>query len=347
MAPNGPAKSSGQINESCHTYEWVMSHMLMSLVTHRNGAKWARKVIGTHTPWRSACCGYFHICDMTHTYVWRHSAIYSHVWHDLYICVAWLCYMCDMTHSCVWHDSFMCVTHKPWRWACCRYDFTYVTWLIHMCGVTLSYMHMCDMTYTYVCRDSVVCVTWLIHVCDMTHSCVWHDSVMCVTHTLCVAWLCYMSDMTHSYVWHDSFICVTRTPWRSACCGYDFTYVTWLIHMCGVTWLIRMWIMTLFYMWHDVFVNVTWLMHMCDTYTVAISLLRMCFTCVTWLDMCDVTLSCESYVWHDSFICVTWLIHMCYTWTYQSWLIFKFVWTCSYGVATVSWSIKLQVSFAE
>ena len=90
-------------------------------------------------------------------------------------CVTWLIHMCDMTHSYVWHDSFICVT-----------------WLIHVC-----YM-------THLVRETVVTrVTWLNHLCDMTHSYEWHDSFICVT------WLIHMCDMTHLYVWHDLFKCVT------------------------------------------------------------------------------------------------------------------------------------------
>jgi len=44
-------------------------------------------------------------------------------------------------------------------------------------------------------HDSLICVTWLIHMCDMTHSYVWHDSFICVT------WFIHMCDMIHSYVW--------------------------------------------------------------------------------------------------------------------------------------------------
>ena len=50
-------------------------------------------------------------------------------------------------------------------------------------------------------HDSFICVTWPIHMCDMTHSYVWHDLF------ICVIWLNHMCDMTHSYLWHDSFIC--------------------------------------------------------------------------------------------------------------------------------------------
>ena len=109
-------------------------------------------------------------------------------------CVTWLIHMCDMTHSYVWHDSFI-----------------YVTWPMHM-----SEQVLLDVSKWW-------CVTWLIPpvymsvrvgtlLCDMAHSYVWHDSFICVT------WLIHKCDMTHSYVWRVSFICVT-----------------WLIHMCDMT----------------------------------------------------------------------------------------------------------------
>ena len=45
-----------------------------------------------------------------------------------------------------------------------------------------------------------MCVTWLIHVCGMTHSYVWHDSFMCVP------WLILVRGMRQSCEWHDSFV---------------------------------------------------------------------------------------------------------------------------------------------
>jgi len=89
----------------------------------------------------------------------------------------------------MWHDSFI-----------------YVTWLIHIC----------DMTYSYMWHASFIYVTWLIHICDMTHLYMWHDSFIYVT------WLIHTYDMTHSYMWHDSFIYVT---WLS---------YGWSIHMCAM-----------------------------------------------------------------------------------------------------------------
>jgi len=32
------------------------------------------------------------------------------VWHDLFLCVAWLIYMCDVTYLYVWHDLFLRMT---------------------------------------------------------------------------------------------------------------------------------------------------------------------------------------------------------------------------------------------
>jgi len=104
-----------------------------------------------------------------------------------------------------------------------------------------------------VWHDSFICVTWLIHMCDMTHSYVWHDSFICVT------WLIHISDMTHPYGWHDSFICATwpiadhqangrvasRYIWHDS-----FISMAWLMHMRGVTRL---------HVWHDSFIYVTWL----------------------------------------------------------------------------------------
>jgi len=111
------------------------------------------------------------------------------VWHDSFICVTWLIHMCDMTHSYVWHDSFICVT-----------------WLIHMC----------DMNHSFVWHDSFICLTRLIHMCDMADSYVWHDSpipVLCSTHlprSRIYIWLTHRYEMSYSYV--------------------SFIGATWLIH---------------------------------------------------------------------------------------------------------------------
>jgi len=83
----------------------------------------------------------FHICDMTHLYVW----------HDVSLCltfssvrVTWLIY--------VWRDSSAGVTWLICVW---RDLFIYVTWLI------------------YTWHDLFIHMTWLIYM--------WHDWFTCVT----------------------------------------------------------------------------------------------------------------------------------------------------------------------
>jgi len=60
-------------------------------------------------------------------------------------------------------------------------SFIHVTWLIHTC----------DLTHSYMWLDSFIHVTWLIHTCDFTHSYMWLDSFIHVT------WLIYISAVTH------------------------------------------------------------------------------------------------------------------------------------------------------
>ena len=56
-----------------------------------------------------------------------------------------------------------------------------VTWIIHFSR------------FAAISPALDICVTWLIHMCDMTHSYVWDDSCIRVT------WLIKMCDMAHSF----------------------------------------------------------------------------------------------------------------------------------------------------
>ena len=80
------------------------------------------------------------------------------------MCVVWLIYMCDTTLL------FVCI-HSLYVW---RNSFTCVTPHIRLCVLTLIYtiwIHTIQMT-----PAPPICVTWLIHMCDATHSFVCIDS---------------------------------------------------------------------------------------------------------------------------------------------------------------------------
>jgi len=108
----------------------------------------------------------------------------SHVWHDSFLRVTWLIHMCALSHSYVCQGSFIRV---PCYTGLDEYmkRSCAVTWLlIHV----TSPFHMCVMT---------------LHMSDMTHAFVWQDSCMCVT------WLMHVCDKTDACVWHETCMCLT------------------------------------------------------------------------------------------------------------------------------------------
>ena len=147
------------------------------------------------------------MCDMTHSYKW----------HDLFICMAWLIHVCDMTgdmtNSTVWHASFIIM---GWLWLVgsikLQVSFAKETYKRDdilqkrpiISSILLTVATPYDMPSSYVWLDSFMCVTWLvtwrIQMCDMTHSYVWHASFIRVT---CLIHICAIS---FSYLWIDSYI---------------------------------------------------------------------------------------------------------------------------------------------
>jgi len=113
------------------------------------------------------------------------------MWHDLFIHVTWPIHICDMTHS------YMIQSHTS------RHNAN----------------EQVKSQATSVWHDSFILVTWLIHTCHKTRQVtrqisskavskvyVWHDSLLRVT------WLIPMRDITHSYV----TICVTHKSWSGS-----------------------------------------------------------------------------------------------------------------------------------
>ena len=219
---------------------------------------------------------------------------------DSFICVTWLIHKCDMTHSYVWHDSFLCVSLGP---LCLQVRGGWGLWM----------------------PDSFICVTWLIHKYDVTHSYVWHDSF-------------HMWDVTDSCVWHDSSntddstltcftsilsvcvcvcVCVCRIIRKDT--FWVTSHVTWLIRMCDMTHIWHMGMSHVKHVNNFLTSHVTHVNESCHTFTSILSRLE----CVTWfVYLCDMT---NFHVWHDSFLCGTWLIYiwdMTHSYIWCEWFIF-------------------------
>jgi len=153
--PSYTGSTWGNMNESWHTHQWVLSHTSMSLVTHINEScdyeclhtQEAHEAIqAKHTP-NILLWEYIWMCYVTdmnescHTHIYMchsqkaHTTIrMKHVW--------------DMTHPHLWQDSLMCVpwlihrqeehtarkaTHTP---HILLWQYIRVTRLIDMCHIT-------------------------------------------------------------------------------------------------------------------------------------------------------------------------------------------------------------------
>jgi len=114
-------------NMSCHTYEWVMSH-IYRIGVHGSDFATIRCICqyDSRTVYVSHEYIVTSIRHVTPIQDWRSrqrfrtdSVQMSNVGVFLlvqFMCVTWLICMCDMTYLCVWHDSFVCVTwFKRWR----------------------------------------------------------------------------------------------------------------------------------------------------------------------------------------------------------------------------------------
>jgi len=124
-------------NESCHTYEWVMSHIWMSHVTHTNESSPTYE-------WAMSHIRMSHVTRMNesyHTYEWVISDIrMSHVTHVSESChtYEWVMshaylshithppdpinYSCSLTGVCISQKHFTYRSVQIWK--CCSKDFT-------------------------------------------------------------------------------------------------------------------------------------------------------------------------------------------------------------------------------
>jgi len=147
------------------------------------------------------------------------------MWHDSFIYVTWLIHICDMTHSYMWHDS------------CCIWlSLTHRTWM-HPGVVNEScHIHMCDMTHSYDMND-----LWRSHVTYMNESCHIYEWVMSHIQSPTYIWM-HLGAFNAPHSQH------TSGAWGAL-------HAPSCIHICD---------MTHSYMWHDSFIYATWLIHICD-----------------------------------------------------------------------------------
>jgi len=168
-------------NESCYTYESVMSHISATKCKVLGGYGWVTSHlwISHVSPENESCHDSWHTW-MSH--VTRRNESFHRMSHVILTC--------DMTHSYVchtWHDSFIWVPR--------------VTWLIRMCAIY-------DMTHSYVCHDEV-CHTseWVMAHIWMSHATHIYDTVQgAECEGMYESWHTYEWVMSHVWLSHVTHI---------------------------------------------------------------------------------------------------------------------------------------------
>ena len=133
------------MNESCCTYEWVMSHIWMSHVTHMNEFchtyEWV--ILRTKNRWFVMHVNERHVsscrCTMVSSYMWMREISHSLVKER------------DVS-SCMWMRNMSLAACEWWSLATCEWE----TCLLLIC------------TYEWETCLWLICAAWIIYMCDMT-----------------------------------------------------------------------------------------------------------------------------------------------------------------------------------
>jgi len=212
------------MNEPCHIYQWIVTHVWKLHVTYVNkSCNTQQRLEGLHhehvvtnvvtndkasVSGRSTCTNLIsninlirNINESCHTYEW----VMSHIW---------MSHVTHMDESCLISISSGISMFMPHVWV-----------MSHIVGVMLHTWVMCVCQIYHSAALIWGCVTWLIHICHMyamksCHICEW-----VMSHILISIHICHMYAMTHSYVCHDSFISM---PWlirKRKCHTYEWVMV--------------------------------------------------------------------------------------------------------------------------
>jgi len=221
------------MNESCHTYEWVMSHVWMGHVTH--------------------------MTESCHTYEW----VMSHIWmsHVTRMNESCRAYEWVMSHIWMSHVTHMTESCQTYEWVMSHKRRSHVT---HMKTHTNSMRYAKVMRVSHVTHTNESCHThdrvmsniWTSHVtheCVMSHkwkhplrvpcavskSCGWVMSHIRIGHvtrmqthsfeTLCAVTKLCEWVMTHSYVWHDLLTWLWHSAWYSERQSCVSDKVVWVV----------------------------------------------------------------------------------------------------------------------
>ena len=175
------------MNESCHTCEWVMPHIWMSDATHMN--VWISHVIHVHESRHVGldCRGWRGDVESCHTY----ELVVSHVW------ISHVTQMHESCHTHAWVTSL-----GPWLKRLNRWCVSHVTHLNGSCHTYEWFMshiwmsRITRMNESYHTYEWVMSHLWMSHVTFMNGSC-YTDTNM---NESCHTYACVISHLWMSHV---------------------------------------------------------------------------------------------------------------------------------------------------
>ena len=113
------------MNESWHTYEWVIAHIWRSHGTHMNESWHTYEWVMSHICWGRHLC-VWHIWMGHHdAHILMTSMCVRHTTSKVYVCDTYdLAFICEthMTSMCVTHMNESCHTHLDDVYVCDTYD---------------------------------------------------------------------------------------------------------------------------------------------------------------------------------------------------------------------------------
>jgi len=334
------------MNVSCHTNDWVMSHIWMIHVTHMNESCHTREWVMSHT-WMSHVT---HTNESCHT----HEKVMSRTWmrhvthmnaschtHEWVILHTWMSHSTHMNESChtdadqLLHELHVKAADKYsglsmlWRVTSIQHTSHFEAWVMNeSCRTHVTHMnessrtvalvmpHVRNAARTNATRTNATRVdATRMNAKRMNEwGVLWRLPVFSTPLILKHAWKneswqscgIHMHESRHTYEWVMTHVWMSHDTRMNASCEL------WCIashdSFTCMIWLIFVYYMTHACIWHDYdsFMCMTWLIHVCDMTHSCVR--HVSFMCVSWLiHVCDMTHSC---IWHDSFMCMTSLIHV-------------------------------------
>ena len=328
------------INESSHTYEWVMSHIWVSPVTHMNESCHTYEWIMSHAGWqvaqgihRLAMSHVTHMNESCHMCEWVMPHIrMSHVTHMNESCTTyeWVLSRAgwQQTQEIQRQDSViqcpLTLSEKRSEWVMSH------IWMSHVTSVSES----CH-TYEWVIRfshsmsfDTLKKKVWVRHVTCVNGSC--HVSHTWVSHVTYVNESCHTCEWVMSHIWMSREVQSLHVLWHcpkkglsETChmCEWVMSRVTHMSESCHIC----EWVMSHMWMSHVTYMNESWgsvtpclLTLFTKRNKWVMSHMRMC--CVTHVNKsCHICGWVMSHMWMSHVTCVS---ESCHTYA-QEWEVWK------------------------